>query len=391
MKHNLRIAIVCLSFLFLFGFISLVFLQKQPLKHTTVIPLTDHWDYSLNKKASVPLSIPTHLDRYFKQGDTIDLYTTLPLTPLNKPYLHTKFYLLNVNIFLDNELIYTYEGDLNYYGEVESGSGLVAIPLPENYAHKTLHIQYEPRFNYITNYIFPISLQDKNLTEAILENNIETLYLNAWFLFAGLLCIGFSIYLYIHTQPCVSFFFLGLFAIVTAIWFLCNTKCLQLITQNLALIHHLEYLCFYAISIPLWLFFYGLVKEKTLKRYCLIGLVPSILFFVAAVILHTIKLADFFELLSFYHILIGINFLFLTLLIVLLTYKKHPLSQGLLIGILCLILSGALEILKFYTTNIKVASFINYGLILFFLNLIYAVYRPLFNSTKSTQFLKHHV
>ena len=389
MKYKARIAITCLGLLFVLGLISLSFSQKQALKVANTTPLTDNWAYCLNQKAPVPLSIPTHLD-YFQAGDMIDLYTTLPITSIKEPFLQTKFYLQYVKIYLDDELIYSYNGDLTLSGNHKLGSGLLVIPLPTNYANKTLHIQYIPTFNSITNYIFPIFLTDCNLTQTILQNNIETLYLNAWFLFAGILSILYSIYLRLLKQSGLSFFFIGLFAITTAIWFLCNTKCLQLITQNLAFIHQLEYLCFYFIYIPLWLFFTHIVKEQLLRRYCIISLIPSIIFFLVAIILNISGIADFFHLLSFYHILIVVNAILISFLSGLLIYKNHPLSHGLLIGLLCLILASILEILKFYMTNIKIASFLNYGLILFFLNVIYAAYHPFLKPTKPLSFLKHH-
>ncbi len=389
MKYNPRISIIFLGLLFVLGLISLNFFQRQAHKSANTIPLTDNWAYCLNQKASVPLCIPAHLD-YFQVGDTIDIYTTLPISSIKEPYLHTKFYLQYVKIYLDDELIYSYNGDMMLSGNYKVGSGLLVIPLPTNYANKTLHIQYIPSFNSITNYIFPISLTNHNLIETILHNNATTLYLNAWFLFAGILCIMYSIYLGYLKQSDLSFFFIGLFAIIAAIWFLCNTKCLQLITQNLAFIHQLEYLCFYFIYIPLWLFFTHIVKEHRLKRYCIICLIPSVVFFLVAIILYLLRLKDFFHLLMFYHILVIMNALLISFLSGLLIYKKHPFSRGLLIGILCLILASFLEILKFYLTNIKIASFLNYGLILFFLNVIYAAYHPFLQPTKPLSFLRHH-
>ena len=382
MKHKPHVTIICVSFLFLFGFISLSILQNQSTKHEQAVPLTYNWYYSLNGKSPVSLSIPTHVDCYYHKGDTVDLYTTLPTTSIKQPYLRTKIFLQHVKIFLDDELLYTYDGNINTSGNLEVGSGLLVFPLPKDYAYKTLHIQYIHSFDRITNYIFPITLTEKNLTETLLFDSAETIYLNSWFLLTGIVCLLVSLYLKFQKQPYLSFLFLGIFAIIYSIWLLCNTKCLQLFTQNLAFIHHLEYLCFYAIAIPLWLFFYQIVSKHSLKLYCFISTLPAIVFYIIAIILQYMDKANFFELLPAYHLLLGGNLLLMIIFISLLIYKKHPLSQGLLVGILCLILSGILEIVKFYATNIKVTSFINYGIILFFFNLIYALYRPK-NLTKS--------
>ncbi len=376
MKHKPHIVIICLSFLFLFGFIGLGILQNQSTNTEKVVPLTYNWYYSLNGKSSVSLSIPTHVDSYYHKGDVVDLYTTLPTTSIKQPYIRTKIFLQHVKIFLDDELIYEYNGHINSEGNLEVGSGILVFPLPKEYAYKTLHIQYVHSFDRITNYIFPISLTEKNLTETLLFDSAETLYLNSWFLFIGIVCIFISFYQKFKKRPCLNFLFLGLFATVYSTWSLCNSKALQLFTQNLTFIHHLEYLCFYVATIPLWLFFYEIVFKRSLKLYCIISTLPSIVFFIVAIALQYIRKMNLFELLPYYHFLLAGNFLLMILFIILLIYKKHPLSQGLLVGILCLILSSILEIFKFYTTNIKVASFVNYGIILFFLNLIYALYRP---------------
>lgn len=350
--------------------------QKRSVSKENKVPLNYNWYYSLNGKSPVSLCIPTHVDSYYHKGDIVDLYTTLPNTSIKQPYLRTKIFLQNVKIFLDDTLIYSYTGDLNVFGDVEVGSGILAIPLPEDYAHKTVHIQYIHNFDHITNYIFPIHLTEKNLTETLLFDSAETFYLNGCFLLIGVVCIIFSYYQKYNKQPCLNFLFLGVFAIIYSMWSLCNSKMLQLVTRNLVTIHHLEYVCFYLALIPLWLFFYTIVTKRIAKIYCLIGALPSTIFFFIAIILHYITHINFFELLPFYHLLLMINLLLIILLISILIYKKHPLSQGLLVGILCLALSCILEILKFYTTNIKIDSFVNYGIILFFLNLIYALHYP---------------
>lgn len=368
-----------------------MFVQKHSVKKENRVPLTYNWYYSLNGKSPVSLCLPTHVDRYYQKGDTVDLYTTLPNTSIKQPYLRTKVFLQNVTISLDDTVIYSYKGDLNRAGNIEVGSGILVIPLPKDYAYKTLHIQYVHNFDHITNYIFPIHLTEKNLTETLLFDSAETFYLNSCFLLIGLMCILFSGYHRYTKRPYLNFLFLGLFAITYSMWSLCNSKMLQLVTTNLATIHHLEYMCFYLALIPLWLFFYTIVTQRALKIYCLIGIVPSTIFFLIAATLHYIKDIDFFELLSFYHMLLMVNLLLIILLISILIYKKHPLSQGLLVGILCLALSCILEVLKFYTTNIKIASFVNYGIILFFLNLIYALYHPKYTHHSNDYFKKQRL
>lgn len=376
MKQRSYTLIICCSILFICGFISLGFLQYQSSKKEIVVPLTYNWSYSLNGKSSVSLCLPTHVSSYFHKGDVVDLYTTLPGTRIPTPHLRTKIFLQNVKIFLDNQLIYAYDGDTNSEGDKEVGSGILVLPLPGDYAYKTLHIQYVHNFNHITNYIFPIILTEKNLQETLLFDSAETLYLNGCFLLTGIICVLIGFGRKYKKRSWLSFLFLGLFATIYATWSLCNTKIVQLFIPNLTTIHHLEYISFYSATIPLWLFFYTIVKQRILKIYCLVGMVPSITFFTIAIALHSMRAINLFELLPIYHGLLMSNLFLMIVFILILIYKKHPLSKGLLLGMLCLGLCCLLEIVKFYAHNIKVTSFVNYGIVLFYIHLIYALCHP---------------
>lgn len=391
MKHKPYTLAICLSILFLFCFISLALVQHLSTKKDNVVPLTYNWCYSLNGRPPVSLCLPTHVSSYYHKGDIIDLYTTLPNTSLRSPSLCTKIFLEDVKIFLDGKLLYTYEGDMNFQGTKEVGSGILVLPLPKDYAYKSLHIQYVHHFNHVTNYIFPITLTEKNLAQILLFESAESFYLNGCFLLIGFICVLISGYRKLKKHSWLNFLFLGLFAIIYATWSLCNSKLLQLITNNLALIHFSEYVSFYLCTIPLWLFFYTIVQERVLKRYCFISAMPSIAFFIITLALHCLTSINFFQLLSIYHLILVGNLLLIMLLMLILIYKKHSLSKGLLIGMLFLVLSCILQLIKFYTTNIKIISFVDYGIILFFFNLIYALYHPLKSEPKAMALQKRTI
>ncbi len=334
-----------------------------------VYSLKDNWYYSINGKIPVSLSLPTHIDHYFKKGDVVDLYTHLPLTSIDKPYLYTSLYLQYVEIYLDGKMIYQYGSPVKENETVVVGSGYICIPLPENYTNSNLHIRYIHTFNHITNYLFPITLRAQDLKSTLIYEKAETLYANSCFFICGLLCIGIGIYWLVKRQPFLSMFLIGLFGLNASVWFLCNTKCIQLFTSDLVFVHNLEYFCFYLLCIPLWLFFYINVSTPFLKKYCLTVLIPFITFFIGASILNFCNVVNYFQLLTFYHILLITSILLLILLICFFLYQHHPLGRGLLIGILALTISGVLELIKFYSTNIPIRSFFNYGIIIFFISI----------------------
>ena len=200
-----RIA-ACIIAIFLIGLIFVLSIKTSNSVHTQSYPMNHSWLYSLNQKNIVPLSLPTRVEKPFKKGDVVDLYTILPNTTLASPYLHIRIFLQQVKVTLDDEVLYDYTGDLNTNGIYYAGSGFIAIPIPEDYAFKQLHIQYIYNFDNVTDYIYPISLESSTLYGNIIAIQLDIFYINFVLFLGAVGCILVGIWQIIHHHQGRQFF-----------------------------------------------------------------------------------------------------------------------------------------------------------------------------------------
>lgn len=334
--------------------------------YNTSIKLTQGWQYSLNNKASVPLTLPANVDTIFQKGDIIDLYITLPTIDLECPYITTTLYLQCLEAYLDDTLIYSYGLDLLNGPYSSIGSGIFSIPLPPNYSGKTLHLRYTSTFDHVNNFIASIYLRSETGVFAFVNNHPFTVIITFLLLLIGIMALPVGIIFTTYHPRFASIKYISYFAILCAVWMFCNNKCIQLFTSNLIFIHSLEYLTLYLLPIPIWCFIKAHVHTPKLTKIINLCLALTSLFFVITTFCHLFIIKDYFEFITIYHIMVVINII---IIICILCYHFHHTqklyTKGLVIGLFYFFVAALCLLIEFYFNHFNFSLIFDLSLLAF--------------------------
>lgn len=216
------------------------------------LTLNDAWDITINGDVWQNVSLDTFRFAPANKGDTITMERTFAVdTDCTGHALVLQIKQAAVTVLIDGEAIHQYGWDRMERNKTV-GSGYLPVDLPDNYAAKTLTLQYTVTEDKAFSHFEPIRIYEwKNFYRIILTENRIPLFLGCFLTIFGLVtcCITFLAMLFstkFSRILCIS-----LFSVCIGLWTLCYYNVLVIFSMPLYTISLLEYLTLYLAPIPL--------------------------------------------------------------------------------------------------------------------------------------------
>lgn len=307
------------------------------------LTLNDAWDITINDESWQNVSLDTFRFAPVNKGDTITMKRTFAAdTDCTGHALLLQIKQAAVTVSIDGEQIHQYGQDRIERNKTV-GSGYLPVDLPDDYASKTLTLQFTVSEDKAFSRFEPIRVYEwKNIYRIILTENRVPLFLGCFLTIFGLVtcCITFLAMLF--SQKFTRILCISLFSVCIGLWTLCYYNVLLIFSMPLYTISLLEYLTLYLTPIPLVIY----LREDAfaLKRpvICTIYWVLFALQLLASSVflgLHAVDLVHCAATLKYMQVLILCHLIFSAVVEFMnLRISRQPIHRLFLIGML--VLSG---------------------------------------------------
>lgn len=293
-------------------------------------------------------------------------------------------------VYVNDQAVYDFHPELlriygNYYGEC-----IHTVDIPALDENSEIRITYQSLFeaNTTTFYFMKIQEGASFIRTKIADNSVY--YLQCFVIMilgAVLIVVGFL--LKNDTNSLIETVSLGTTALLLAIWTSSGSRIPQIITENPAMVRVMDYICLIFLPVPVIILFSSVAKQlDSVIPKIMIGL--SGINMVINLIWVLVLGRDYSDLLLFTHIILGIGVVFIVYMTVEAFRKSKKIEKNMkviLFGFSILILSGILDVIRYYMFKASDSSlFTRMGLMYFvilftfyelslFLNIIKKVHR----------------
>lgn len=229
------------------------------------VPFDDAWDVTINDQTWQNISLDALRFPPVDKGDTITLERTFPDdTDCTGHALVLQIKQAAVTVSLDAEQIYEYGWDRIDQNKTV-GSGYLPVDLPDDYASKTLTLQFTVAENKAFSHFDPIRIYEwKNFYRIILTENRVPLFIGCFLTIFGLAICCITIFALLFSGKFSRILCVSLFSVCIGLWTLCYYNVLLIFSMPLYTICLLEYLTLYLAPVPL--IFYLREDVKALNR-----------------------------------------------------------------------------------------------------------------------------
>ncbi len=233
---------------------------SRPIQQASKIQqLDDGWSVETHGKTFTNVTLSKSQFGMCNRDDVMTLTRVIDVDEtLKNPVLYCYSVHSTVDIFLDNEQIFTYGHDL-YEANKLLGYGAHYVQLPIDYSGKTLKIVFHVTENKAFDGVPMLSIQNgaTAIPDALASHRIN-LAITLFLIVFGILGMFLSILLF----GAISFrktFCISAFAFLVGSWVLCNSDLITLLNSNLRLKVYMEYITFYTVLLPFLGYFYDSV------------------------------------------------------------------------------------------------------------------------------------
>lgn len=378
MKVKIKtISYLLIGFLGLFFIVSSLTYTKENYRYINSDLFSNNWllrinGTDINRIIDLPYSTKENTSE-----NIISIEKQIPNEYIVDPYLRVGSSQQEVNIYLDNTLIYNFNSMRSINNGKTGGSLWLLVDLPNDCFGKTLKIEFVSSYNNLSGTLNVIKFGSKSvlLAELLLERLPDALLALSLFIFA-IIFLYMSMYCKKFYNIEFNGYYIVLMFLLVSIWILAESQFFVFIFNNYSLMYFLEFISLFLFPIFLYKYIY---LEYNLKNNKYILLLNRIHLYLLLILM----LFQFIGFLPFYSsqwIFIIIFFITFSLCILIIIYelkKKNKLQS--LINILIIlfvsfILDTILYDIKSYNFNI---NFIYIGTILIELYILVSVFKEI--------------
>lgn len=276
---------------------------KHSLTHPpTQLTSLEPWDFSSASTQTQKISPPFFLN--YKNKDTYMLKYTFnhsqdTITNPTITFLSNHMY---IQVYLDEKEIYNSTPHVPTTLSKSPGNQLHLIPLPQDYAGKTLTIQLQLLLEDHIQYEIPqIGFGDRSsMMSYISLCSLPSFLIMVIILFLGLQMLLFNLFFHRRIKQ-NALLHLGFFSIIFSLYSLSENPFIMLATDSTYLLYLFNFFIFALMPIPLLLFFKEKLSEK-FNRYFNLLILLAMLNFSIQFILHFSHIMDIREMVLFTHV-----------------------------------------------------------------------------------------
>ena len=385
-KNHIAIAFFITAFVMLFILCLIAStlygdLYDVPMLTSRTFSVNDGWTLETAPGEAEPLTLPSEL-RY-RGEEPLVLTCTLPeYTDVGKQ--------LVVFVGTNHMDIRAYLDDEELYAHVTAGKGMSKTPgnvyhmmnLPQDYVGRQLRLELTPLLGGSIHYTVPAPLIAPR--GAILNHIFQTDLL-AIIMVSLIFSFGIALLFLAHSLRKIAnvqrhLIYIGVFAVVFALYALCETEVLHLFVANSYVIYLCDLLSFALIPVPLLL----LLKEYTgdTSRKCInIVLGLALTNFFAQALLNFFNIVDLRQMLKLTHL---VDILAILLMIASVYMRRNHMSGAVRrfgISVLPIVIGGIIDLVMFYIPQIITENsfFFQVGVLMFVIIQMHYVIRMYFD------------
>ena len=317
MSHNLYS--VALMVLLLLCMVIPVYKMTDPAKISCNIFELDHgWNVKVNGDEFENVTLSEFAFDTRNRGDRVEYWISLPVGSMIKsPMLELYSVHSVIDVYLDNELIYTYGHEIYESGEL-IGYGKNYIPMPDDYAGKELRISLVVAENNAFDRLQALAIVDGNhfFQKALAEHRI-TLLIVFFLIMFGIIVMALSAIMRVVNVSFSQTFCIAMFSFLVGCWTLCNSDLLIYFITNLRVKVTIEYVTLFALPLPFTFYFKGRVDDKRtpvwLKVFFWILSGVEVAFFVTAYSCQQLNIAHYPSFVPICQVLMVLTLIFIVL------------------------------------------------------------------------------
>ncbi len=325
------------------------------------------WNVTTNQdEFNIIVDLPTETPEV-ALGNTIILEKQLAENLEDNTYLFFRASHQKIRAYIEGSLIYSFGWEEERFFGQTPASAWILIPLNEEYANQTIHIEITGVYDQYTNVIHGMYMGDRS---AIIQNvalsHIGSIIICLCFIIMGISMLTIAQALN-NRDNTISLKRLGFLSVVIGLWSLCLTNVLQIFYANVYFLLNIEFFLFYMIS-PLFIWFLMSFKYYKEKKGLNFLFWISLLQFLLIEFLQVFNFADYLETIGIIHVFMIVSILYLIATgIYDLIKKKAPREVNILIeSTIILSFFSGIDIYRFYRVdNFDEGFYSRIGVLLF--------------------------
>lgn len=315
------------------------------------IRLSDEWTVQINDEIYSDVCLDGFSFPTAGKGDVITLTKTLENYDISQPSFSFKTYHSMIDIYLDDEQIYTF-GHERYEKGLMVGSGMRIVSLPDELEGKelkiVLHVTEDAAFTSIDT---PELQRADIITGNFLRSKLADIITVGFLSMSGVILL--FIYLFfrerIHSSERMLFY-ISVVCICAAVWISCYSGILGVFSSNLYANTVAEYISLYLMPLFVTLFVNELLKEddRRLQRTVYIMALSQIAFVLVNIAGFVLNIFHLQEFLTLYQLMTVIILVGLALIMFMNQRKNKSERATYLLGAEgMVVVLGAIEVVRF--------------------------------------------
>lgn len=249
------------------------------------------WQVQINDDHYQDVTLSDFAFQAVDKGDTILMTNTLSTKEVQDPLLRFLTYHCAVEVSIDNQSIYQYEGEPGHPNWMV-GNGFHYVELPKDYMGKQLQISLQVTENEaFTSFDKVLILEGNHAVSDYIYEYRLALCISVFLIVFGCILILIATFAQFYDREFRWLFWISLFSIAIGVWISCNYQLMQVFSQNLWENSLIEYTALYFAPLPIMIFFFMIGNELYFEKLIFrILSICSALFFVTAELLHITNL-----------------------------------------------------------------------------------------------------
>ncbi len=301
MKFTQCILGVLMISAFLFFILGEVFLPRENVSdHGECRDFQAEWSQVMQDGNQVPIEVPGNCET--KKGEWVTIVTTLA-SDTEDTWICVRSMQQELNIFVGNELRKEYSTlDTQPFGKTSTMT-YVFFPIYESDAGKQLRIEFMSDSNYagFVSDIYEGDLAD--IKQYFYGKYAPSAVVAAFMFIIAVFVIAGSVFVKIFFKRDIEVLYLGMVILIASMWLLVESKIRQFVLPNSTVAMLMGFLMVALLPYPFLSYVNSVQKGRYQKAYMVIGICTAINY-VAVVLLQVLNIKDFFETMTFSHIII---------------------------------------------------------------------------------------
>ncbi|MEF9952746.1 MAG: diguanylate cyclase [Clostridium sp.] len=328
-----------------------LFKPKKLVNDNSIISM-DTWTYTTDYNDFAQSATLPWRPNITRPNSVIFMKSKLPIIEDNKCLLIDS-YMKNIKVSILGETIFDSTWDRDIGAASSIGRGLYFVDIPRKYSGEEIEIAVSTPFTQKQGEVNSIAIGEKAgfFLAMVKDSGVENA-VAATMIFIGLICIMIYLVTFYNSKIYFNLACIGVFVLLFGFWIVGSTSLYQIVYNNPYIGYIIESFSYYAMPIPILIFLIATynIREKRL----VVGLIGAFTTFLFTVIVcHTLGIFKIHQCSGAYNIILLAAFILVTYVLTVEIRRGNKEIRIFALGAIAMLICGSVEIVLFFTTNIK--------------------------------------